>query len=320
MRLPVLSALLLAAAPLAAPAQPTTVDGRVNKLEREMRAVQRKVFPEGSQQLVEPDIRPAAPPPAPVGAPASGALNDLTSRVDGLERQVQQITNQVEQNQFKLRQLEERLNVMAQAQAAAAAPVIDAPPPPSGGFALPPAGPRTGASATPRQGAPAVSPPRAGMPAGSPFASQPTLPLPADAADAAPVSTGDPAEDAYLAGYRLWEQKRFPEAQAMLKDAAQKYPKHRRYSYAQNLLGRAYLDEGKPALAAEALYANYRTMPRGERAPDSLYFLGQSLVKLKKTGEACRVYDELRDVYGETMAASLKTRVTAARTEAKCGA
>ncbi len=112
-------------------------------------------------------------------------------------------------------------------------------------------------------------------------------------------STGDPAEDGYLAGYRLWTAKKYPEAEAALKDVATKYPKHRRYSYAQNLLGRAYLDEGKPALAAEALYTNYRTAPRGERAADSLYFLGQALVKLKKTSEACRVYDELRDVYGE---------------------
>ena len=123
-----------------------------------------------------------------------------------------------------------------------------------------------------------------------------------------------------MAGYRLWEAKRYAEAEALLKSVVAKYPKHRRASYAQNLLGRSYLDGGKPAMAAEAFYSNYQKMPRGERAPDSLYFLGQALVQLKKPAEACKVYDELRDVYGATIAEPLKSRVSKARADAKCTA
>ncbi|TVV73676.1 tetratricopeptide repeat protein, partial [Sphingomonas solaris] len=142
----------------------------------------------------------------------------------------------------------------------------------------------------------------------------------APAAEAAP--TGDAGEDAYLAGYRLWEQKKFPEAATVLKAVVAKYPKHRRASYAQNLLGRAYLDDGKPGLAAEAFYANYQKMPRGDRAPDSLYFLGQSLMSLKpaKPADACKVYAELLDVYGEKIAQPLRDRVTKGRADAKCSA
>ncbi|MDB5688207.1 MAG: hypothetical protein JWL91_83, partial [Sphingomonas bacterium] len=141
----------------------------------------------------------------------------------------------------------------------------------------------------------------------------------ADAAPVAPVaSTGDAGEDAYMAGYRLWEAKRFAEAAASLKATVAKYPNHKRASFAQNLLGRAYLDDNKPAAAAEAFYANYQKMPRGERAPDSLYYLGQSLVALKKPADACKVYDELLDVYGEKINAALKERVARGRTEAKC--
>jgi TolA-binding protein len=84
------------------------------------------------------------------------------------------------------------------------------------------------------------------------------------------------------------------------------------------LLGRAYLDEGKPALAAEVFYANYQKMPRGERAPDSLYFLSQSLVQLGKPKEACRVYGELEDVYGATLSSTLRDRVAKGRADAKC--
>jgi TolA-binding protein len=99
-----------------------------------------------------------------------------------------------------------------------------------------------------------------------------------------------------------------------------KYPSHKRASYAQNLMGRAYLDDGKPAMAAEAFYSNYQKMPRGDRAPDSLYYLGQALMQLKKPAEACKVYEELQDVYGATIAEPLKSRITKGRTDAKCTA
>src|SRR3546814_5892874 len=76
--------------------------------------------------------------------------------------------------------------------------------------------------------------------------------------------------DAYIYGYRLWEAKFYPEAEAQLKSVVEKYSSHRRASFAQNLLGRAYLDEGKPALASVAFYENYQKRPKGERAPDKI--------------------------------------------------
>ena len=56
----------------------------------------------------------------------------------------------------------------------------------------------------------------------------------------------------------------------------------------------------------------------GERAADSLYFLGQALVALKKPADACKAYDELQDVYGEGVRDYLRQRLPAARTAAKC--
>jgi TolA-binding protein len=173
--------------------------------------------------------------------------------------------------------------------------------------------PPAGASLTPPKGSPFTSPPVAAAPAPAPVATAtPSAP--------AATPTGDPGEDAYLAGYRLWETKKYADAAVALKAFVAKYPKHKRASYAQNLLGRTYLDDGKPAMAAEAFYSNYQKMPRGDRAPDSLYYLGQSLTQLKKPAEACKVYDELQDVYGATLSASLKTQVTKGRADAKCTA
>ena len=67
-------------------------------------------------------------------------------------------------------------------------------------------------------------------------------------------------------------------------------PDHRRVSWANNLAGRALLDKGQPRAAAEALLANYRRDPKGERAQDSLFYLGQALMKLGQPGQACKAY------------------------------
>jgi TolA-binding protein len=134
----------------------------------------------------------------------------------------------------------------------------------------------------------------------------------------APSSGDTAAEEAYNAGFRLWEAKRYTDAQQALEAVAKRYPGSKWASWASNLAGRAYLDAGKPATAAKTFLANYQGNPRGERAADSLFFLGQSLVALDKPADACKAYDELQDVYGASMRDWLKQRLPAARTQAKC--
>jgi TolA-binding protein len=128
----------------------------------------------------------------------------------------------------------------------------------------------------------------------------------------------DPAEDAYTEGFKLWEAGNYDQAITSLRAFTSAYPKHRRVSYANNLVGRALLDTGQARAAAEALLANYRSNPRGERAADSLYYLGQALMQLGQPGQACKVYSELDAVYGAKVRADLKTLVQAAQTKAQC--
>jgi TolA-binding protein len=294
------SAVLMAIA-MPATAQ-TTVEGRVDRLEKEMRAVQRKVFPTG--QPLEAEItKPANTAPAP-GTPASTPIADLTARVGALESQLAQITGQVEENSFKLKQLEEAFNrykAESDARAAAAAPA------PSPVVSEP--RPAPAAATTPK---PAASKPAA---AASSAASEERKT--AVAAVERP-STGNAADDAYTYGFRLWDAKFYPEAQAQLKATVDKYGDSAVASKAQNLLGRAYLDEGKPALASVAFYENYQKRPRGDRAADSLAWLGEALIQLKKPADACKVYQELEEVYGATMSSSLKAMMAKGRTTAKC--
>ena len=285
----------LASVAMPAAAQ-TGVEGRVDRLEREMRAVQRKVFPGGAGQTIEPQITPPQQQQGAPGIPATSAVADLNARVSAVESQLSSMTGQIEQTQYRVRQLEEAFNTYKRstdarlkALEAGAAPAED----------------DVAATGSTR---PAPTRPAVGGP---------VVTTPAVAVDR--PRTDDPAEDGYVYGYRLWQAKQYDKAIPELRTVVQKYPKHRRASYSQNLLGRALLDQGKPALAATAFFESYQKMPNGERAPDSLYYLAQALVKMKKpASEVCKVYDELTQVYGDRLSDAMKKDVATGRTASKC--
>ncbi|KTT97366.1 hypothetical protein NS355_11740 [Sphingomonas yabuuchiae] len=295
--------------PTAAIAQ-SNVEGRVGKLESEMRAVQRKVFPNGAGGYVQPEITaPQTQAQAP-GVPASSALSDLTSRVTSLEEQMAGLTGQIEQNGYRTRQLQDQFDAYKRATEARLKALESGPAP------IAPAGQSAPLDATAPAAASGSTRPTKTPAAPSVVTGDTATSTPAAAVDK--PSTGDPAEDAYLYGYRLWQAKRYPEAEAALKKMVADYPKSRRASFAQNLLGRTYLDSGKPSLASMAFYENYKKFPDGERAPDSLLYLGQALTKLNKAADACKVYDELSDVYGAKLSAAMKSQIASGRSAAKC--
>lgn len=273
-----------------ASAQNANVDKRVDRLEQEMRAVQRKVFSGGSTRYFEPEITAESGPASPATAITTSAVTDLIARVDTLERSLANLTGQVEENGFRLKKIEDRL---AAAEAPAAIP-----------------------NATSAAGTAPIVAPKA-----TPKAAVEAAPDPKRVVGVAAIvmpDTGDAGEDAYVYGYRLWEAKFYPEAQTQLKKMVEDHAGHRRASFAQNLLGRAYLDDKKPALASVALYENYQKRPRGERAPDSLYFLSTALVQLGKKADACRVLAEMQDVYPEVASGRLADRVTSGKAAANC--
>jgi TolA-binding protein len=128
----------------------------------------------------------------------------------------------------------------------------------------------------------------------------------------------DPGEDAYSQGFRLWQAGQYDEAIAALKAFASAYPKHHRISYANNLIGRSLLSKGQTREAATVFLANYRGNPGGERAADSLYYLGQSAMQLGQPGQACRVYAEFDAIYGAKARADLRKQVSDAKSQAQC--
>ncbi len=283
--------LTLIPAPALAQRQPPTPEQRLERLERQVQEVQRQVFPRG---------RPAATAGfSDEPAATQSSVATLDQRLDALERQMSDILRQSEENGHRQQSLEADLAKLRTDQEQRIATLEQ----------------RVGDAAASVPTATTVEPVTT-------LAKPTTKPKPdtvepkAAAADAA--SATDAGEDAYTAGFRLWDAGKYDEAIAALRAFNSAYPKHRRVSYAKNLIGRSLLDKGDARGAAEAFLANYRSNSKGERAPDSLYYLGQSLMKLGQPGQACKAYAELDSVYGSKVRPDLQKQVTAAESEAKC--
>ena len=291
---------LVPASALAQRPQPTP-EQRLERLERQVQQVQRQVFPRGRPA----DTAGFSDEPA----ATQSSVATLDQRLDALERQMAEILRLSEENGHALRSLQSDIATARSAQdqrigaieqrlneAAAAAPVVSEPAP------------------QPAMAKPATAKP----PAGKKVEANVPAPAPSSEGGPAVAAATDPGEDAYSEGFHLWEAGQYDQAITALRAFTSAYPKHRRTSFAKNLIGRALLDKGEPRAAAEALLANYRGDPKGERAADSLYYLGQALMKLGQPGQACKAYQELDAVYGDKARADLKKLVQDAESQAQC--
>lgn len=243
---------------------------------------------------------PAAPAQQPLATQAS--VSNLDSRVVGLEQQLAQLIRLQEENGHRIVQLEAQLR-QARDSAAERIAVLEA--------QL-----AAARAASPVQAAAAAAEPATEKPKPA-VASADSKPKPI-AAVASADSAPDPAEEAYDAGYQLWKAGKYDEAIGALRAFTSAYPRHRRASWANNLAGRAMLDKGEARAAAEALLANYRSNPKGERAADSLYYLGQALMKLGQASQACKAYAELESVYGGAVRGEIKGLLPTAKNKAGC--
>lgn len=279
--------LVLAASPAAAQSD----EARLKKIEAELRALQRTVFPNGAGKTFAPEITAAQPTSQPVGAPSTTAVTDILARLDALEGQLRQLTSGNEENANTLRLLQDRVQLLE----AARAPTVAAAP----------------------------------TPAPSPAAQAPSRPTPAAATGPsaerlaavqaiAKPDTGDAGADDYAYGFRLWEAKLYPEAVQQLTGYVERNPNHSQISYGRNLLGRAYLDDGKAREAAPWFLKNYQADKGGARAGDSLLYLAEAMIALKDTKRACIALAEFADEYPALATGRLKAQYDASRGKAKC--
>ncbi len=310
-------ALTLAAPLLAQSAPPETVaETRLRALEAEVRALQRQVFPGGDGKYFAPQVQPAQQATPASGTPASTPVSDLLVRMDAVEAQLARLTAQGEENGNKITQIEARLAAPPQSASTPASPTDNGATTSSNLAAM-----TAGATAA----KPAVVTASAAKPVTAPAkpaisakpASATAQRLAAVKAVARPA-TNDPGDDEYSYAYRLWDAKFYPEAQQQLKMFLQKYPRHARLSYARNLLGRAYLDEGNPREAASWFLQNYQADKKGDRAPDSLLMLAEAMRQLKDTNRACVALAQFSDDYPKELGSRLRAQYDATRSVVKC--
>jgi tol-pal system protein YbgF len=285
-----LAALCVAIPALAQPAPASKaevdrLDNRVDKLEGEMRAVQRKVFPGGNTRFFEPEFPAQGQAPtgavagAAAAAPAADAAARLQVRISELEKQLGQLTGRIETLENRQRVLEETLKKF-QGDAEFRLGKLE-----TAAVPLPPA----------------------------PIATPSPAPAPSPAPKPAPTGV----EAQYRAAYALFEAKDYTGAEKALSEWLSRNDKHPLASNAQFWLGRTHMAQREFGKAARSYLEGYNKYPKGERAADSLLGLGDALVALGKPQDACAAYNEMQAVFPD-MRAELRPRLAAARTKAKC--
>lgn len=273
----------------AAVAQTQDVTKRVNKLEREMSAVQRKVFGRGYVPPVAEDEGPVEASP----------LANLEVRVHSMESRLQQLTGQIEELRYKNEQLQGRLesyiadaefrfNQLEGKEGAA----------PMGG----------GSTTSSSTGSGELEEPSSSGSASEPASS-------GTASNAVALPGGTPIEQ-YNYSYALLSSGKYTEAENAFKAFLEQHPQDELAGNAQYWLGQIYFVRGEYDQAAKTFLEGYQAYPKSSKAPDYLLKIGSSLTKIDQKADACAVFAELRSKFPNSPAA--KERLAGERKAAGC--
>lgn len=254
------AALALALAPAPALAQQewsfNALLDRLDRLERDVSAVQRRLSREGVPQGVE---SPAGASPA----------TFYEARLAEFEDQLRQLTDQVEKTEHQLRLLRESLPLaMADIEGRVAALEGTASPPAEGG-----------ADATPTADADA--------PVADGSGTLGTLPR-ADSGTATP-------EAEYEQAYALLRRADYAAAESALQAFLERHPDHELAGNAYYWLGETHYVRQDYQRAAVAFARAYKGFPDGNKAAENLLKLGMAFASMGRIEEACATFRKLRD-------------------------
>lgn len=310
----------LMAAPAPAIAQDSNQESRLRKIEAEIRALQRNVFPGAQGRFFEPQVSAGEQAkPRKADRPSTSAITDILVRLDAIELQLQRLTALSEENANALSRLDERITALETAPGAARAGAPD-----SNLAAM------TGGASAENDSAESDGTPQA---AGERIATEPVSSGSASPSEAgegpsaerlaavqaiAKPDTGDAGEDEYTYGFRLWDAKLYPEARQQLSNFVQDYPDHPLITYGRNLLGRAFLDDGMAEEAARWFLRNYQADRTARRAPDSLLFLAESMIAMGDTRRACIALAEFGETYPAIASGRLADQYESNRSKVTC--
>jgi len=274
---------------------------RLDRLERQLVVVQRRLYNAGSAGGAAPTPTGAQPPGAPL-APAGAAQMDI--RLGDLETALRNLTGRVEQIDHALRQLDqkvERLGSQGAAPAATGTSPLD--------------GELSAAGAAPAGGLARPAPP--GVQAGADTA-QPTTTV----IGGTPPATGrilpeGSVEDQFRAAFGYLRAGDHANGELAMREFLDLHGDDPAAGNAYYWLGKIYFARGDFQQAAIAYAEGYQKFPDGPKADLTLLNLAQSLGKLGKTAEACASLSQL-DSQFPNAGATIPREATATRQGLGC--
>ncbi len=243
----------------AALAQDAGLAGRLDRVERDLTVLQRQVYRDQTSGGGE-------------SAVSSDGSASLFVRLGHVEEQMRDLTGQIEEINFKINQVNQRLDRMTadndfrfqSLEKGGVAPQSAAPQSSSAPADLTPSG--TAAQAAPQ------------------------------ASGSAPVKLKPPPSDAgeaYREAFRLLQKADYAAAEVSFKAFLKDHADTEYAGNAQYWLGETYYVRGQFEPAAVAFADGYKKYRKGAKAPDSLLKLGFSMRKLNQSEKACAALDQL---------------------------
>ncbi|MEM9501625.1 MAG: tetratricopeptide repeat protein [Pseudomonadota bacterium] len=313
-----LAAVTIATSPVPTMAQDDVSDARIRKIEAEVRALQRNVFPGGEGRFFEPQIASGqAASSSPVNnRPSTTAVTDILARLDAIEVQLQRLTAVSEENANSLSLMETRLAALEGTGGTGASLTIGENATRENEVEELAATDNNLAAMT--GGASSAAANQSESEESSQTATAPSPERLAAVQEITKPQSGDAADDEYSYGFRLWNAGFYAEARQQLSSFVEQYPDHWRATYGRNLLGRAFLDDGMAEDAARWFLRNYQADRRAPRAPDSLLYLAQAMIEMEDTRRACIALAEFGETYPAVASGRLLSQYEANRGRVTC--
>ena len=306
-------------------AQDANVARQVEQLRKDLDLLQRYVYREGPPAGDAASAVTGGDPSTPAAARQQVQINDL-------QRSATQLTGQIEQFDFRIRKMEDRLERLVSdidfrltqlengSGTGSGAPLANNG---NGASAEPLAGSAAGQTAGSIGGAADNGSAGSGEPLndrgtklfgvieneGQP----PQIPSGAAAgasAGAAATATQSAAagvtpEEQYRNAFGLLRRQEFSEAESALSTFVKDHPNDPLAGNAQYWLGETYYVRGEFENAAIAFTEGFQTYPDSTKAPDNLLKLGMSLANLGKNEDACTTFGHLIDNFPNASAVVL---------------
>lgn len=319
----VVAAVALCALGGAAPAFSQSADdaaARLSRIEREIDTLNRAVYKgETAKEGMPAPLSPSSP---------SSYQADLEVRISGIEKQIQDLTGRLEQQNFDISQMREKLDrALADIElrlgdvdkkAGLASPSSSSSSPLTGGEEPPP-GIQSGTLAPGDKGGVVPQPPSDFPPLSAP--ADPNAPAPADSPTQQPLGSlreapggaGIPPKDIaadpaslYEGAFSQLKNGNYVKAQGELEGFLKSFPDHPLAANATYWLGECHYAQGHHDKAARIFAESYKKYPKGPKVADSLLKMGMSLGGLGKTKEACVTLQQLKKEFPSGQATVLR--------------